>query len=241
MRVLLALGGFFGQVGFLRGMGGGVDLHQMAVCCLESPRSINYTLFSIFEALNGIVYTMHVFLILRLSLFNHFLIIDTIIQYTNQVTLSVDSSTPPTPAPPPKKSPHPSLSYPFFVIFFPCFRCPFSLSLSKNFLCSSPLIPLTLASLTSFFFLSPSRRRSSAFSSSSALRSLRDSSSRVWRVLRWTSGRKWAVWTRVSGRRRKVVKRRRVGGGVWGLGEGLRRRERERRLRGVVSESLGLF
>lgn len=94
-------------------------------------------------------------------------------------------------------------TYPFLVIFFPCFRFPFSLSLSKNLLCSSAPIPFNFPSLTSFLRLSPSSRLSSAFSSSSTLRSFALSESRVARILRSTSGRKCAAVASWSGRRRK--------------------------------------
>lgn len=93
------------------------------------------------------------------------------------------SSTPLHPPPRPREN------YAFLVIRFSCFLFPFSLSLSKNFLCSSALIAFNFWSLASFLFLSPSTLRSSAFSTSSTLRNLRISSSRVERSFRSTSGR----------------------------------------------------
>lgn len=92
--------------------------------------------------------------------------------------------------------------YAFLDIFFSCFLFPFSLSLSRNFRCSSALMPFNLESLISFFFLSLSSFLSSAFSVSPAFCSLRISSSRVARSFRWTSARKCALETRVSGRRK---------------------------------------
>ena len=112
------------------------------------------------------------------------------------------SSSPHLPQPP---------DHAFRLIFFSCLFCPFSLSLSKNFLCSSALNPFNLVSRISLFFFSASNLLSSAFSPSSAFLSLRVSSSRVCRILHVTSVRKWAVVTRVSGRRRKCWKRGRVG------------------------------
>ena len=80
----------------------------------------------------------------------------------------------------------------FLVILFSFLFPSLSLSFSKNFLCSSALIPLILLSLISFFFFSLSFLLSSACSSSLAFLIFFCSSSRTVRILRVTSGRKWA-------------------------------------------------
>jgi len=88
--------------------------------------------------------------------------------------------------------------------------CSFALSLSRNFFCSSLLIPFSVCSLSSFLRFSNLVFLSSAFSSSSNFLILSISDCRAAFTRFITSGRKCAFDTRKSGKRRKYVKSGRV-------------------------------
>lgn len=119
-------------------------------------------------------------------------------------------------------------------LFIPFFRSD-AASLSRNFLCSSALMPLSLRSRSSFLALSVAVLRSSAFSPSSNFLIFLISSSRVDLIFLIASGRKCATFTRRSGSRRKYSKSDLV---VEEVDEEGRRRESETRFRGTRSSSL---
>lgn len=99
------------------------------------------------------------------------------------------------------------MTYAFMLLLAMLFFWSRSRSFSRNFRCSSALIPLSLFSLSSFLALSLVFLRPSAFSNSSSFRIFLASSSRVVLTRRKTSVRKCALLTRWSGNRRNAARR----------------------------------
>ena len=130
-----------------------------------------------------------------------------------------------------------SCDQPFLVLFFCDFFKLRWFSFSKNFRCSSAVMPLIFLSLSSFLNFSAANRLSSSASASDTFFSFPCSCSRVALTLRETSGRKWAAEARKSGKRKKAWKSGREAGGLF-VDKDSRRRERRSRFLGVVSSIL---